>query len=795
MGRTPPIWGALLPSKGSNSIFFFSLAPWHPSEPGPSDIEKQRAIPRSSAGRSIPSDCNSPDSASSHDSSSRLNLCQSPRHILPGVLIILQLSREITFVRTQVEVAVPAEAEQDDARPPFLAGEQRFVHRGADGVGRFRRRQNALAARESHRGFEHRQLANRSGLDLAEFQQMTEQWRRAVIAQPAGVNSGRHKIVAQGVHLDQRRQFGGIAAVVGEAALGEAGTGGRLHGDDPGALARQPVQDVGQGEPGEIAAAAEAADQHLGFLARLLHLQLGFLADHGLVEHHVIQHAAQRVIGVVVGGRILDRLADGDPQAARRIGRRRQHSAAGMGMVARAGENFGAPDVHHHAAVWLLVVTAPHHVHGAFHAEKLACQGQRAAPLPRPGFGGQPLDARALVVVRLRHRGIRLVAAGRTGAFVFEIDARRRIKQLLQAARRKERGGPPQAIDIHHFARDIDQRLGGKLLLDQFHRKERRQILRRQRRASAWMKRWGHGFRQRRQDIDPDGGNLAIGQQEFRMLRHGRDYYNRPPGTSATRRPTRRRRGRMPPRMGPPRGRPAWKGATDYPTMTTVTWPGPCTPRTRICSMSAVRLGPVISTMELVTAAGSGSRVNSSSKPVRMRSTGTTARCAGGNSDTRRDSAGLAIMTSVPVSLSAKSALVMPISTRAHTSVSSPTSRIPLRTPGSRAIPHSSKSGAFDATAVLPAMAAATNSRAASMVGTRAVFPASASTRDLSRAMRSSMATWGTRRRTGGTSATACPALRPSAVRTLCRMLSRDISAASTSRGNSWVARAAGRAG
>ena len=55
-------------------------------------------------------------------------------------------------------------------------------------------------------------------------------------------------------------------------------------------------------------------------------------------------------------------------------------------------------------------------------------------------------------------------------------------------------------------------------------------------------------------------------------------------------------------------------------------------------------------------------------------------------------------------------------------------------------------------------------------------------------------ATSGTRRRTGGTSATACPALRPSAVRTLCRMLSRDISGSSTFRGSSWRAKAAGRA-
>src|ERR1039458_6768740 len=74
------------------------------------------------------------------------------------------------------------------------------------------------------------------------------------------------------------------------------------------------------------------------------------------------------------------------------------------------------------------------------------------------------------------------------------------------------------------------------------------------------------------------------------------------------------------PKNGAAQRAPGLEGySTDYPTMTTVTWPGPCTPRTRMCAISAVRLGPVISTMELVCAAGSGSRVNSSSKPVRMR--------------------------------------------------------------------------------------------------------------------------------------------------------------------------------
>src|ERR1039458_4473687 len=130
MGRNPPPLGGTLPSKGSNSIFFFSSARGTQANQARPIARNKGRYPGAAPGATR----NSPDSASSHDPSSRLNLRQSPRHILPGVLIILQLSREITFVRTQVEVAVPAEAEQDDARPPFLAGEQRFVHRGADEV-------------------------------------------------------------------------------------------------------------------------------------------------------------------------------------------------------------------------------------------------------------------------------------------------------------------------------------------------------------------------------------------------------------------------------------------------------------------------------------------------------------------------------------------------------------------------------------------------------------------------------------------------------------------------------------
>ncbi len=114
------------------------------------------------------------------------------------------------------------------------------------------------------------------------------------------------------------------------------------------------------------------------------------------------------------------------------------------------------------------------------------------------------------------------MTAGRAGALVLVIDVRRRIERLLQAPRAIERRGAPQAIDVHHLARNIDLRLRGELLLDQFHRKDRRQILRRQRLMSARMQRRGERLRERWQHVHPDRGDLAVGKKEFGGFRHGR---------------------------------------------------------------------------------------------------------------------------------------------------------------------------------------------------------------------------------------------------------------------------------
>ena len=200
----------------------------------------------------------------------------------------------------------------------------------------------------------------------------------------------------------------------------------------------------GNAKPGEVAAAAHAADDHVGKVPGQLQLLLRLQADDRLVQHDVVQHAAERVLGVVAGDGRLDRLADGDAQAAgairdpaARICRPALVSSEGLGV------DLGAPDVHHRAAVGLLLVADLDHEDLALHVEQRAGEGQRGAPLAGPGLGGQAVDAFHLVVVRLGHGRVRLVAARRAVAFVLEVDPGRRLQRLFQVRRPHQRRRPP----------------------------------------------------------------------------------------------------------------------------------------------------------------------------------------------------------------------------------------------------------------------------------------------------------------------------------------------------------------
>ena len=193
----------------------------------------------------------------------------------------------------------------------------------------------------------------------------------------------------------------------------------------------------------------------------------------------MVEHRAQRVAGAGVGRGFLDGLGDGQAERALVVGIGGQRGAPGVGQVARAGEDLGAPGLHHRAAERLLLVADLDHEDAHRQAEHLAGEGYRRTPLAGAGLGGQPLGAGHLVVEGLRHGGVRLVRTGRRNAFVLVEKLGRRAERLLQTQRATERGRAPQGVDLAHFLGNGDPALGRHFLLEDRHREDGPHLLRR----------------------------------------------------------------------------------------------------------------------------------------------------------------------------------------------------------------------------------------------------------------------------------------------------------------------------
>jgi len=207
----------------------------------------------------------------------------------------------------------------------------------------------------------------------------------------------------------------------------------------------------------------------------------------------MVEHAAEGITGAAggVADCVLDRLADRPAQTARGIRIILQHLTAGPGVGARAGDTLRAPGLHHQTAERLLIETDPHHIDLALQSEQGAGERQSAAPLARAGLGGDPGHAGQLVVVGLRHGGIGLVAAGGAEALVFVVDARRRAQNLFQPESPHQGRWPPHFIDPQHLFGNVDPALRAHLQLDQVHREDRSEHLRRYRLAVRTKRRRG----------------------------------------------------------------------------------------------------------------------------------------------------------------------------------------------------------------------------------------------------------------------------------------------------------------
>ena len=177
-----------------------------------------------------------------------------------------------------------------------------------------------------------------------------------------------------------------------------------------------------------------------------------------------------------------------------------------------------APGLDHRPAVGLLVVGDADHEHLAFELEHLTGERQRRAPLPGAGLGRELANPGLRVVERLRDRGVRLVRARRRDALVLVVDVGRRIQGPFEPASTQQRRRAPKLVDLADLVRDLDLGLGRDLLLDQRHRKQRRQVLRPQRLLGSGMKRRQRVAGQIGHQVDPVGRDRGLGQQELGLL-------------------------------------------------------------------------------------------------------------------------------------------------------------------------------------------------------------------------------------------------------------------------------------
>ena len=96
----------------------------------------------------------------------------------------------------------------------------------------------------------------------------------------------------------------GRTKIVGIFAAGQRRTGSRFHRDNAALAAAAKLEpEEGEGDAGEIGAAARAADHDVRIVARHLQLLNRLLPDDGLVQHNVVQHRTQGIFyGGVFGG-------------------------------------------------------------------------------------------------------------------------------------------------------------------------------------------------------------------------------------------------------------------------------------------------------------------------------------------------------------------------------------------------------------------------------------------------------------------------------------------------------------
>ena len=289
-----------------------------------------------------------------------------------------------------------------------------------------------------------------------------DQRRHPVVAQAAGVDRVRDEVVAQRVHLHQRRHARRVAEVVGVRASRQRRARGRLDGADHRVHpAGQLLAQERERQPAEVRAAAGAADEDVRRLADLGELEERLLADDRLVQQHVVEHRARgRTSRPRPGRRPRPPRRSRCPSEPGWSGSRCSMRAPGRGERRGRAVHGGAEGLDHRCGGTASGRRTPRPATPRTRGR--TGRTRRPAPCPtgpRRSRSSASSDPGLGVVVRLRHGGVRLVRAGGRDALVLVVDPRRRAERLLQPVRAVQRRRPPLPVDVEDLVGDVDVRL------------------------------------------------------------------------------------------------------------------------------------------------------------------------------------------------------------------------------------------------------------------------------------------------------------------------------------------------
>ena len=281
-----------------------------------------------------------------------------------------------------------------------LAGFQECAGKCVGGLGG---RHDTFGAGQQAAGLESGFLRECHGVHETQVVGVGDHGCHAVVAKAASVDGVGDEVCTHGVHLHERGGVGDVAEVVAEFSFCHGWAGGRFDGDNfGGAVAGDDFPDEGEGEAGQVGAATGAAEDVVGlFFAELLELEEGFFTDDGLVEHHVVEHGAQGVVGLVVAESYFDGFGDGHAEGSGGAREFFVHGAAGFGVHGGGAVAASSVEVHEHAAVGFGFVGGADLPHLDVNIEHGARIAEGGSPLTSTRLGGEVLNAFDLVVVGL----------------------------------------------------------------------------------------------------------------------------------------------------------------------------------------------------------------------------------------------------------------------------------------------------------------------------------------------------------------------------------------------------------